>query len=56
VTEMWWERKLEEAMELIHRIQTAHGGRLPEGAACEKLGPWYLTLIDERLSWLAIKG
>jgi hypothetical protein len=48
VTGMWGERDMEEAMELIHRIQAAHGGRLPEGAACEKLGPWYLTLLDER--------
>ena len=40
MTEMRWERDMEEAMELIHRIQTAYGGRLPESEACEKLGPW----------------
>jgi len=36
---MRWERDMEEAMDLIHRIQTAHGGRLAENEAREELGP-----------------
>ena len=49
---------MEEAMELIHRLQTAHGGRLAESEAREKLGPWVTDAAKraERLSWLAIKG
>ncbi len=49
---------MEEAMELIHRIQTAHGGRLAESEAREELGPWVTDAAKraERLSWLAIKG
>ena len=32
---MQWERDMEEAMELIYRLQVAHGGRLAEREACE---------------------
>src|SRR5215208_4053738 len=55
---MRWERDMEEAMELIYRIQTAYGGRLAESEACEKLGPWVTDAAKraERLSWLAVKG
>jgi hypothetical protein len=55
---MQWERDMEEAMELIHRLQTAHGGRLAESETREKLGPWVTDASKraERLSWLAIKG
>ena len=34
-------------MELIRRIQTAHGGRLAENEAHEEFGPW-VTGITER--------
>ena len=49
---------MEEAMELIHRIQTTHGGKLAKSEAREKLGPWATDAARraERLSWLAIKG
>jgi hypothetical protein len=49
---------MEEAMELIHRLQTAHSGRLAESEAREKLGPWVTDAAKraEQLSWLAIKG
>ena len=49
---------MEEAMELIHRIQTAPGGRLAESEAREELGSWVTDVANraERLSWLAIKG
>ncbi len=49
---------MEEAMELIYRLRVAHGGRLAESEACEKLGTWVTDAAEraERLSWLAIKG
>jgi hypothetical protein len=58
VVEMRWERDIEEAMELIFRIQTDHGGRLPESEAREKLGAWVAGAAEraERLSWLVAKG
>jgi hypothetical protein len=31
---------MEEAMELVYRIQTDHGGKLPETEAHEQLGDW----------------
>ena len=40
MVEMRWERDMEEAMELVYRIQTDHGGRLPESEAREKFGAW----------------
>jgi hypothetical protein len=58
VVEMRWERDVEEAIELIHRVQTTHGGRLAESEAREELGAWVTDAAKraERLSWLAIKG
>ena len=58
MVEMRWERDMEEAMELIHRIQTAYGGRLPESGAREQLGDWVdeAARRAERLSWLVAKG
>jgi len=58
VVELRWERDMEEAMELIHRLQTSHNGRLAESEAREAFGPWVSGAARraERLSWLAIKG
>jgi hypothetical protein len=58
LVEMRWEKEMEEAMELIYRIQTDHGGRLPESEAREQFTPWVTDAAKraERLSWLAIKG
>src|SRR5215213_3196292 len=55
---MRWERDMEEAMELIYRIQADHGGKLPESEAREKLGEWVADAAEraERLSWLVAKG
>src|SRR5215217_3328521 len=49
---------MEEAMELIYRIQTDHGGRLTESEARERLGGWAANTARraERLSWLVAKG
>jgi hypothetical protein len=49
---------MEEAMELIYRILTDHGGKLPESEAHEKLGTWVADAAEraERLSWLVAKG
>ena len=58
LVEMRWEKEMEEAMELIYRIQTDHGGRLPESEAREQLGAWVADAARraERLSWLVAKG
>jgi hypothetical protein len=55
---MRWEKDLEEAMELIYRIQTDHSGRLPESQARDQLGAWVADAARraERLSWLVAKG
>ncbi len=49
---------MEEAMELIYRIQADHGGKLSESDAREKLGDWVADAAEraERLSWLVAKG
>jgi hypothetical protein len=55
---MRWERDMEEAMELIYRIQTDYGGKLPESEAREMLGAWVVDAAEraERLYWLVAKG
>src|SRR5215211_8819494 len=55
---MRWEKEMAEAVELIYRIQTDHGGRLPESEAREQLGAWVADAARraERLSWLVAKG
>jgi hypothetical protein len=55
---MRWERDMEEAMELIYRIQTDYGGRVPEDEAGEQLGGWVADAARraQRLSWLVAKG
>jgi hypothetical protein len=54
---MRWERGMEEAMELLYHIQTAHYGRVAESTANEELGPWVAGAARraQALSWLAIK-
>ena len=49
---------MEQAMELVYRIQTNHGGRLPESEAGEKLGAWVTDAAEraELLSSLVAKG
>jgi len=58
MVEMRWEKEMEEVMELIYRIQTDHGGKLPESEAHERLGAWLVDAVKraERLSWLVAKG
>lgn len=58
MVEIRWERDMEEAMELIYRIQTDHGGKLAESEARENLGAWVADAAEraERLSWLVAKG
>ncbi|MCA1718621.1 MAG: hypothetical protein LC781_17965 [Actinobacteria bacterium] len=48
---------MEEAMELVYRIQVDHGGSLLESEAHE-IGPWVAAAVEraERLSWLVSKG
>src|SRR5215212_874307 len=55
---MRWEKEMAEAVELIYRIQTDHGGRLPESEALEQFGAWVTDAARraERLSWLVAKG
>jgi hypothetical protein len=38
--ELRWERDMEEAMELLYHIRTAHNGRITEITATEELGSW----------------
>ena len=49
---------MEQAMELVYRIQTNHGCRLPESEAGEKLGAWVTDAAEraELLSSLVAKG
>jgi hypothetical protein len=49
---------MKEAMELVYRIQTDHGGKLPESEARGKLGAWVADAVEraERFSWLVAKG
>ena len=49
---------MEEAMELIYRIQTAHRGRIAESEAREEFGPWVTHAAERagKLSWLVAKG
>ena len=49
---------MEEAMELIYRIQTDHGGKLPKSEAREVLGAWVVDAAEraQRLHWLVAKG
>ncbi len=58
MVDMRWENEMEEAMELIYRIQTDHGGKLPESEAREQFGAWVAAAAEraERLSWLVAKG
>jgi Methylamine utilization protein MauJ len=57
VTDIRWREEMEEAMELVYRIQVDHSGSLPKSEACE-LGPWVDTAVEraQRLSWLASTG
>ena len=55
---MRWESEMEESMELLYHIQSAHYGRVTESTASEELGPWVADAARraQSLSWLAIKG
>ena len=57
MAEMRWENDMEEAMELLYHIQTAHGGRITESTATEELGSWVSNAARraQALSWLAVK-
>ncbi len=58
MVEIRWKKEMEEAMELLYRIQTDYEGRLPENEAREQLGAWVTDAARraERLSWLVAKG
>lgn len=58
MVEMRWERDMEEAMELVYRIQTDHRGRLAASEAREVIGDWVVDAAEraERLHWLVAKG
>jgi hypothetical protein len=57
VTDIRWREEMEEAMELVYRIQADHSGSLPESEARE-VGPWVDAAAEraQRLSWLVSKG
>jgi hypothetical protein len=58
VVEMRWKQEMEEAMELLYRIQTDYEGRVPENEAHEQLGAWVTDVVwrAKRLSWLVANG
>lgn len=54
---MRWREEMEQAMDLIYRIQVDHGGSLP-GSEAREIDSWVDDAIEraERLSWLVSKG
>ncbi len=49
---------MQEAIELIYRLQVDHGGKLPSGEAIVQIGDWVADAATraERLWWLVSKG
>ncbi len=49
---------MQEAMELIYRLQADYGGQLLESQAIDEFGTWVTDAVKraERLSWLVAKG
>ena len=58
MVEMRWEEEMQEAMELIYRIEADHGGRLLKSEAIDQLGDWVSDAAERaaRLSWPVAKG
>ncbi len=56
MNDMRWSEEMEEAVELVYRIQVDHGGSLSESEA-DEFGPWAADAVRraQQLSWLVVK-